>query len=144
MDVNEFDFDLPEELIAQTPLKTRTNSRLLVVDKKTKAISDRMFPDLIEALSPGDCLVLNDTKVMPARLLGEKVETKAVIELLLLKQLEGDCWETLVKPAKRVKIGTEVSFGDGKLTAICTAVQPQGGGFSNSATVVCFMNCWRN
>ncbi|WP_054711324.1 tRNA preQ1(34) S-adenosylmethionine ribosyltransferase-isomerase QueA [Bacillus sp. JCM 19041] len=127
MNVNDFDFELPEELIAQTPLKTRTDSRMLVLDKQTKEVSDKAFSDIETELKAGDCLVLNDTKVLPARLIGEKKETGAVIEVLLLKQLESDLWETLAKPAKRIKVGTEVSFGEGALSAICTNVLPDGG-----------------
>lgn len=127
MEVTDFDFDLPEELIAQTPLQTRTDSRLLVLNKDTKEITDRSFSDIEQHLVSGDCLVLNDTKVLPARLIGEKKDTGAVIEVLLLKQMEGDKWETLVKPAKRLKIGTSVTFGDGKLEATCTGIKPDGG-----------------
>ncbi|WP_336824359.1 tRNA preQ1(34) S-adenosylmethionine ribosyltransferase-isomerase QueA [Sporosarcina sp. USHLN248] len=127
MDVNDFDFDLPERLIAQTPLKDRTASRLLVMDKTTGAIEHRHFRDIVDELQPGDMLVLNDTKVLPARLIGEKQDTKATIELLLLKETGNDEWETLVKPAKRVKVGTVVTFGDGKLIAECVEVLEQGG-----------------
>lgn len=127
MEVTDFDFDLPDELIAQTPLQTRTDSRLLVLNKGTKLIKDESFSDIEQHLSPGDCLVLNDTKVLPARLIGEKKDTGAVIEVLLLKQTENDKWETLVKPAKRLKIGTSVTFGDGKLQAVCTAIRADGG-----------------
>lgn len=127
MDVNLFDFDLPEELIAQTPLKNREESRLMVLDRNDGEITHKNFPNIIEYLQPGDALVLNQTKVMPARLYGEKEDTGAAIEVLLLKQEEGDLWETLVKPAKRVKEGTVISFGDGRLKAVCEGVQEQGG-----------------
>ena len=127
MNVEDFDFDLPDELIAQTPLLDRTASRLLVLNKDTSQTEDRMFSDIYDELQAGDCLVINDTRVMPARLHGEKQGTGAAIELLLLKQIEGDRWETLVKPAKRVKIGTEVEFGGGLLKATCVAEGEQGG-----------------
>ncbi|GER69149.1 S-adenosylmethionine:tRNA ribosyltransferase-isomerase [Weizmannia acidilactici] len=127
MKLDLFDFDLPEELIAQTPLKNRSDSRLMVLDKKTGAIEHTVFKNITHYLRPGDCLVLNDTKVLPARLFGIKDETGAKIEVLLLKQLEGDQWETLVKPAKRVKAGTTVHFGDGKLKATCVKDLDHGG-----------------
>lgn len=119
MKVDLFDFHLPEELIAQVPLKDRTSSRLMVVDKETGSLEHRTFKDIIEYINPSDCLVLNDTRVLPARLHGEKEDTGAHIEVLLLKQQEGEQWETLVKPAKRVKKGTIISFGAGKLKAVC-------------------------
>ncbi|PWW26439.1 S-adenosylmethionine--tRNA ribosyltransferase-isomerase [Cytobacillus oceanisediminis] len=127
MKVDLFDFHLPEELIAQTPLADRTSSRLMVLDKKTGDIQHGVFKDLKNHLKAGDCLVLNDTRVLPARLFGEKTGTGAKIEVLLLKQLEGDAWETLVKPAKRVKEGTEITFGNGSLTAVCTGTSDHGG-----------------
>lgn len=127
MRVEDYDFNLPEELIAQTPLEKRESSRLMVIDKLTGELEHRHFYDLKEYLKPGDVLVLNDTKVLPARLYGKKVDTDAGIEILLLKQIEGDTWETLVKPAKRVKVGTVVEFGDGRLKAVCTAELEQGG-----------------
>ena len=127
MKVDLFDFHLPEELIAQVPLKNRADSRLMVVDKKTGEIKHEVFKNITEYLREGDCLVLNDTKVLPARLFGVKEDTGAKIEVLLLKQLEGDQWETLVKPAKRVKEGTEIVFGDGLLTAVCTNTSDHGG-----------------
>lgn len=119
MDINEFNYELPEELIAQTPLKDRTSSRLLVLDKTTGEIKHKNFFDIIDYFNEGDTLVLNDTKVIPARLIGEKIDTKAVIELLLLKEIDDNTWECLVKPARRVKIGTIVSFGNGLLKAEC-------------------------
>ncbi len=119
MKVEDFDYELPEELIAQTPLEKRDASRLLVLDNETKEIEHKYFSDILDYLKEGDTLVLNDTKVLPARLIGEKEETKAMIEILLLKNIEGDDWECLVKPARRIKVGTIVSFGDGLLKAQC-------------------------
>lgn len=127
MKIDLFDFELPEELIAQTPLSNRDASRLMVLNKKTGEIRHETFRNIISYLRKGDCLVLNDTRVMPARLYGEKTDTGANIEVLLLKQLEGDRWETLVKPAKRVKIGTEITFGDGRLKAVCIDTLEHGG-----------------
>ncbi|KMJ56271.1 S-adenosylmethionine tRNA ribosyltransferase [Bacillus sp. LL01] len=127
MDVRDFDFYLPDELIAQTPLLDRTASRLLVLDKENGSIKDDVFSSVTDYLKPGDCLVLNDTRVLPARLYGVKKDTGAKIELLLLKQLEGDKWETLAKPAKRMKVGTTIDFGDGLLTATCVDESDQGG-----------------
>lgn len=126
MKTDDFDFDLPEELIAQTPLSKRDASRLLVLDKETGEISHRHFTDVIDYMEKGDTLVLNDTKVMPARLYGVKEETGAVIEVLLLKDEGNNTWECLTKPAKRIKEGTIVSFGDGKLKAKCTEVLGEG------------------
>ena len=125
MKTDDFDFYLPEELIAQTPLKKRDSSRLLVLDKKTGQIEHKYFSDVIDYLNPGDTLVLNDTKVIPARLIGEKEDTNAVIELLMLKDLGNNVWECLCKPAKRVKMGTIVKFGD-KLKAKCTYIGDEG------------------
>ncbi|AKM19890.1 S-adenosylmethionine:tRNA ribosyltransferase-isomerase [Geobacillus sp. 12AMOR1] len=122
-----FDFHLPEELIAQTPLPDRAASRLMVLDKRTGAIRHETFCNIISYLNPGDCLVLNDTRVMPARLYGEKAETGGTVEVLLLKQLDGDRWETLVKPGKRVKPGTKLTFGGGKLQAVCLDTLEHGG-----------------
>lgn len=126
MKVEDFDYYLPEELIAQTPLVKRDESRLLVLDKETGEVEHKKFYDIIDYLNPGDTLVLNDTKVLPARLIGTKEETGAVIEILLLKNIEGDKWECLVKPARRIKEGTIVSFGDGKLKAKCCGVFDAG------------------
>lgn len=126
MKVEDFDYYLPEELIAQTPLIKRDESRLLVLDKETGEVEHKKFYDIIDYLNPGDTLVLNDTKVLPARLIGTKEETGAVIEILLLKNIEGDKWECLVKPARRIKEGTIVSFGDGKLKAKCCGVFDAG------------------
>lgn len=127
MNVTDFDFNLPDELIAQTPLEDRTASRLLVLDKETGETVHHTFPHFVDELVAGDVLVLNDTRVLPARLIGEKEDTGAGIEILLLKENSADHWETLVKPAKRIKVGNIVTFGDGKLRAECTAVLPQGG-----------------
>lgn len=126
MTVEEFNYDLPEELIAQTPLKKRDESRLMVLDKKTGEIEHKRFKDILSYLEPGDTLVLNDTKVLPARLYGEKEDTKALIEVLILKNVEGDTWECLVKPARRIKEGTVVVFGNGKLKAECVFVGDEG------------------
>ena len=126
MKVEDFDYYLPEELIAQTPLVKRDESRLLVLDKETGEVEHKKFYDIIDFLNPGDTLVLNDTKVLPARLIGTKEETGAVIEILLLKNIECDKWECLVKPARRIKEGTIVSFGDGKLKAKCCGVFDAG------------------
>ncbi len=126
MKVEDFDYDLPEELIAQHPLEKRDSSRLLVLNKKTGEVEHKIFHDIIDYLEPGDTLVLNDSKVLPARLIGIKEETNAVIEILLLKNLEGDKWECLVKPARRVKVGTIVSFGEGKLKAKCIGEFDEG------------------
>ena len=126
MNLSDFDYDLPEELIAQTPLKDRSSSRLLVLNKNTGEIEHKHFYEIIDYLNPGDTLVLNDTKVLPARLIGEKEDTKAVIEVLLLKNIEGDKWESLTKPARRVKVGTVVSFGEGLLKAKCIEEKEEG------------------
>ena len=126
MKVEEFDYYLPEDLIAQTPIKQRDASKLMILDKKTGELVHKHFYDIIDYLNPGDTLVLNDTKVLPARLIGEKVSTKAVIEVLLLKNIEGDTWETLVKPARRIHVGDIVSFGDGLLKLTCTEVKDEG------------------
>lgn len=123
----DFDFELPEELIAQTPLTDRTSSRLLVLDSKTGNMEDKHFYDIIDELNEGDALVMNDTRVLPARLYGEKVETGAHLEILLLNNTEGDTWETLIKPAKRAKIGIEISFGDGRLKATVKEELTHGG-----------------
>lgn len=127
MNVEDFDFHLPEELIAQTPLVDRTASRLLVLNKETGELQHEKFPHIMEELQAGDVLVLNNTKVLPARLIGTKEDTGATIEVLLLKEHAENEWETLVKPAKRVKLGTVVSFGDGILKAECTELLPDGG-----------------
>ena len=122
----DYDYYLPEELIAQTPLKERSESRLLVVDRKTNSYSDKKFSDIIDYLTPNDVLVLNDTKVIPARLIGHKEETGALIEILLLKDLGENVWETLARPQRRVKIGSIISFGDGRLKAKCIKLKDGG------------------
>ena len=126
MKTDDFDYELPEELIAQTPLEKRDNSKLMILDKTTGNITHEKFSNIINYLNKDDVLVLNDTKVIPARIIGEKIDTKAVIELLLLKNLENDNWECLAKPAKRIKEGTSISFGDGKLKATCTGIGEEG------------------
>ena len=117
MKKSDFYFDLPQELIAQDPLEDRAGSRLLVLDRRTGAVSHHVFREIVDYLTPGDCLVLNNTKVIPARLLGEREGTGAHVEVLLLKRREADVWETLVKPGKKCKPGTRLSFGDGRLKA---------------------------
>jgi S-adenosylmethionine:tRNA ribosyltransferase-isomerase len=127
MDVNEFTFNLPDELIAQTPLENRSASRLLLLNKQNGHLKDEKFSNVLNYLNAGDCLVLNDTRVLPARLYGVKQETGAKIEVLLLKQMEGDKWETLVKPGKRVQKGTVISFGEGQLQGLCIDTLEHGG-----------------
>ena len=126
MRTDDFDFELPEELIAQTPIKNRDQSRMLVLDKRTGEIEHKHFNNILDYLNENDVLVLNDTKVMPARLYGQKEETNALIEILLLKEKTNNTWECLVKPAKRVKIGTVVNFGDGILKAECIEIKDEG------------------
>ena len=126
MKTSDFYFDLPKELIAQDPLEDRSSSRLLVLDRKTGAREHRIFRDIVEYLNPGDCLVINNTKVIPARLYGAKEGTQAKIEILLLKRREGDVWETLVKPGKKAKPGTKISFGDGLLRGEVLDVVDEG------------------
>jgi S-adenosylmethionine:tRNA ribosyltransferase-isomerase len=125
MKTNDFDFNLPEELIAQHPLENRDTSRLLIVDRKNQSFSHKHFYDILEELSSNDVLVINNTKVMPARLIGEKEDTNAVIELLLLEQKES-LWDALVKPGRRVKVGTVISFGRGMLKAKCVGEKEDG------------------
>lgn len=127
MNTADFDFDLPEELIAQTPLEKRDASRLLVVDKETGAFSDQHFDQIIDQLQPGDALVMNNTRVLPARLYGIKPETGGHVELLMLKNTQGDDWEVLAKPAKRLRVGAQISFGDGRLTATVVDELEHGG-----------------
>ena len=127
LSTEDFDFDLPEELIAQTPLKDRASSRLLVVNKETGDTEDKHFHDILDELQPGDALVMNNTRVLPARLYGEKPETGGHLEVLLLTNTEGDTWETLIKPAKRAKVGTEIQFGDGRLKAVVKEELEHGG-----------------
>ena len=126
MKTEDFNYDLPEYLIAQTPLKNRDQSRLMVLDKVTGEIEHKRFYDIIDYLEEGDVLVLNDTKVLPARLFGIKEETGSHIEILMLKTLGNDCWECLVRPAKRISVGTIVDFGDGLLKAECTEEDEEG------------------
>ena len=117
MKVSDFNYNLPKELIAQVPIKNRDQSRLMVLDRKNKTIEHKIFKDIIDYLEPGDCLVRNNTKVIPARLYGIKEETGANVEFLLLKRIEGDIWEVMVKPGKKLMPGARVSFGDGLLKA---------------------------
>ena len=126
MKTEDFDYELPEHLIAQTPIQKRDTSRMMVLDKKTGEIEHRHFHDIDDYLGENDVLVLNDTKVMPARIYGVKEETNAAIELLLLKEMENDTWECLTKPAKRVKVGSVISFGDGRLKALCIEEKEEG------------------
>lgn len=126
MKTDDFDYYLPEELIAQTPLEKRDDSKLMILDKKTGEIKHEVFSNVINYLNADDILVLNDTKVLPARIIGEKIDTKAVIELLLLKNTDGDNWECLSKPAKRIKIGSTISFGSGELKATCIGLGEEG------------------
>ena len=126
MNVKDYDYDLPEELIAQDPLEDRSSSRLMVLDRQTGDVEHRHFTDILENLHPGDCLVINNTKVIPARLFGVKEDTQAKIEVLLLKRKENDIWETLVKPGKKAKPGTKLVFGDGLLTAEVVDVVEEG------------------
>ena len=127
MNTSDFDFNLPEALIAQTPLKKRDSSKLLVVDHQKKTMKDTHFDHIIDELNSGDALVMNDTRVLPARLHGEKTVTHGHVELLLLKNIQGDQWEVLAKPAKRLKIGSHISFGDGRLKAIIKEELDHGG-----------------
>ena len=126
MKTNDFYYDLPEELIAQDPLEDRSSSRLLVLDKKTGETEHHVFREIVNYLDPGDCLVINDTKVIPARLIGAKEETGAKIEVLLLKRGADDVWETLVKPGRKAKPGTRISFGDGLLTGEVVDIVDEG------------------
>ena len=126
MKTNDFYYDLPEELIAQDPLEDRSSSRLLVLDKKTGETEHHVFREIVNYLEPGDCLVINDTKVIPARLIGAKEETGAKIEVLLLKRGADDVWETLVKPGRKAKPGTRISFGDGLLTGEVVDIVDEG------------------
>ena len=126
MNVKDYDYDLPEELIAQDPLEDRSSSRLMVLDRQTGDVEHRHFTDILEYLHPGDCLVINNTKVIPARLFGVKEDTQAKIEVLLLKRKENDIWETLVKPGKKCKIGTKIVFGEGILTGEVVDIVEEG------------------
>ena len=126
MKLDDFDYNLPEELIDQVPLTDRAASRMLVLNKNDGSVEHKHFREMIDYFNKGDTLVLNDTKVIPARLIGEKTDTKAVIEVLLLKNIEGNVWESLCKPAKRVKVGTIISFGEGLLKAKCIEIGEEG------------------
>lgn len=126
MDVKDFYYDLPQELIAQDPLLDRSGSRLMVLDKYTGEIQHKIFKNIVDYLKPGDCLVINNTKVIPARLYGVKEGTEAKIEILLLKRRENDIWETLVKPGKKCKPGTRISFGEGLLTGEIIDIVEEG------------------
>ena len=126
MNIKEFYYDLPEELIAQDPLTDRSSSRLLTLDKNSGAFSHHVFRDIVDFLNPGDCLVINNTKVIPARLMGEKEGTGAGIEVLLLKRKENDVWETLVKPGKKARPGARISFGNGLLVGEVVDVVEEG------------------
>ena len=126
MKTADFDYHLPEELIAQTPLKDRASSRLLVLDDKTETLEDHIFSDILDFLNPGDALVLNETKVLPARIIGAKKDTGGAVELLLLKDLGNDTWECLARPQKRLKVETEITFGDGLLIAKVLELKDEG------------------
>ena len=127
MNTKDFDFDLPEELIAQTPLEVRDASRLLILDRKKRTLTDSHFDSILDQLQPGDALVMNNTRVLPARLYGQKPDTHGHVELLLLKNTQGDQWEVLAKPAKRLRVGTKVEFGDGRLLATVVEELEHGG-----------------
>src|SRR5699024_6573553 len=131
MQIDEFDFELPEELIAQTPLKDRIASRLLVMIREDESMHHHVFADCLDYLKPGDCIVLNDTKVLPARLFDLKEDTGAKIEVLLLTQDGSDRWEVLVKRAKKVRVGTVLTFGNGRLRATCIEEREHGGKVSD-------------
>lgn len=124
--LDDFDYDLPHELIAQTPIKQRDTSRLLVLDHQANTLEDKHFYDILDELHAGDAVVMNNSRVMPARLYGIKPETGGHVEVLLLHNVEGDAWETLMKPAKRLRVGTTVTFGDGQLTATVTEEREDG------------------
>ncbi len=126
MDVKDFSYDLPEELIAQDPLEKRSNSRLMVLDKENGGVTHRHFYDIGEYLLPGDCLVINNTRVIPARLFGVREKTGGQVELLLLKRREGDVWETLARPGKKARVGEKLSFGDGMLRAEVIGIADEG------------------
>ena len=126
MKTSDFYYDLPEELIAQDPLENRSDSRLMVLDKETGAVSHHVFREIVDYLNPGDCLVINDTKVIPARLIGEREGTGAKIEVLLLKRKTGDVWETLVKPSRKAKPGTRIQFGGGLLVGEVMDIVDEG------------------
>ena len=127
MNTKDFDFDLPEELIAQTPLEVRDASRLLILDRQKRTLTDSHFDSILDQLQPGDALVMNNTRVLPARLHGQKPDTHGHVELLLLKNTQGDQWEVLAKPAKRLRVGAKIEFGDGRLLATVVEELEQGG-----------------
>lgn len=127
MNTKDFDFDLPEKLIAQTPLEVRDASRLLILDRKKRTLTDSHFDSILDQLQPGDALVMNNTRVLPARLYGQKPDTHGHVELLLLKNTQGDQWEVLAKPAKRLRVGAKVEFGDGRLLATVVDELEHGG-----------------
>lgn len=126
MKTKDFYYDLPESLIAQVPLEPRDSSRLMVMDKSSGKIQHKIFRDILDIISPNDCLILNNSKVLPARIFGKKVDTGAVIEFLLLKNIKRDTWEALVKPGKKAKVGTNFEFGDGTFTCIVDAITHEG------------------
>ena len=126
MKVSDFTFDLPEELIAQDPLEDRSSSRLLTLDKNTGEIGHDVFHNIVNYLKPGDCLVLNNTKVIPARLIGAKEETGGKVEVLLLKRKQDNVWETLVKPGKKARVGARIIFGGGKLVGEVIDIVEEG------------------
>lgn len=126
MNLKDFYYELPPELIAQDPLVDRSSSRLMVMNRKTGEVEHKIFSDIVDYLNPGDCLVINDTKVIPARLIGTKIDTGATIEVLLLKRIDADCWECLVKPGKKARPGAKISFGGGLLTGEITDVLEEG------------------
>ena len=126
MKTKDFYYDLPEELIAQDPLEKREMSKLMILNKETGEITHKVFKDIIDYLNPGDCLVLNDTKVLPARLYGNRVETGGMVEILLLKRIDKDVWECLVKPGKKAKIGNKIEFGEGKLVGEIIDIVEEG------------------
>lgn len=126
MNLHDFNYDLPAELIAQDPLVDRSSSRLMVLDQKTGEIEHKIFTDIIDYLEPGDCMVINDTKVIPARLIGHRPGKEEKVEVLLLRRIEADLWETLVKPGKKCRIGTELTFGEGVLDAVIEEIVEEG------------------
>ena len=125
MKTHDFWYDLPEELIAQTPLERRDGSRLMVLNRETGEIQHKHFYDIVDYLNPGDCLVMNDSRVLPARLMGHR-PTGGVVEVLLLRDMGNKCWECLCKPGRKMQVGNEVIFGDGELTAVVREVQEDG------------------
>ncbi|MGZ5438175.1 MAG: S-adenosylmethionine:tRNA ribosyltransferase-isomerase, partial [Pyrinomonadaceae bacterium] len=126
MQISDFDYELPEELIAQHPLPARDGSRMLVVDREHQTLADEQFVSLSRYLRAGDCLVLNNTKVFPARLMGERVPSRGTTEVLLLREIEPNLWQVLARPARRLRIGARISFGDGRLQATVTAANEDG------------------